>query len=49
MENFTVRMDEEMLQDIEEEVESDPRYEHRSEVVRYCVRVAIGSEYGQSE
>lgn len=49
MTQITVRLDDEMDSNIEDEIATDVRFENRSQFVRYCLRLGLASEYEQSE
>jgi Arc/MetJ-type ribon-helix-helix transcriptional regulator len=49
MTQIAVRLDDGMVNSIEDELDNDPRFENRSQFIRYGIRVALKSEYEQSE
>lgn len=49
MTQIAVRLNNGMVNDIEKELENDPRFENRSQFIRYGIRIALQSEYEQSE
>lgn len=48
MGNISFRLDDEIISQLEQRVEDDPKFGNRSELLRYAARTVVEGEYEQS-